>query len=153
MSALPPKADMCGATRDVRFVPIADIAGRSVATGSRFLCVLDFLTSCAIIGTPDSRNVMLHGVLQDVLGARMDHALPVVAVHPIEYERVNALSTARTAFSESGMKFGILRMNEKDFRSRLAMAISAEQTTPFPRLPPPNATSLHRGSARRRGQA
>ena len=27
MSALPPKADMCGATRDVRFVPIADISG------------------------------------------------------------------------------------------------------------------------------
>ena len=26
MSALPPKADMCGATRHVRFVPIADIA-------------------------------------------------------------------------------------------------------------------------------
>ena len=26
MSALPPKADMCGAKRDVRFVPIADIA-------------------------------------------------------------------------------------------------------------------------------
>ena len=25
MSALPPKADMCGATRDVRFVPEADI--------------------------------------------------------------------------------------------------------------------------------
>ena len=27
VSALPPKADMCGATRDVRFVPIADIRG------------------------------------------------------------------------------------------------------------------------------
>jgi hypothetical protein len=27
MSALPPKADMCGATRDVRFGPIADIGG------------------------------------------------------------------------------------------------------------------------------
>ena len=26
MSALPPKADMCSATRHVRFVPIADIA-------------------------------------------------------------------------------------------------------------------------------
>ena len=26
MSALPPKADMCGATRDVCFVPIADMA-------------------------------------------------------------------------------------------------------------------------------
>jgi hypothetical protein len=26
MSALLPKADMCSATRDVRFVPIADIA-------------------------------------------------------------------------------------------------------------------------------
>ena len=31
MSALPPKADMCGTTRDVRFVPIADIANRSVS--------------------------------------------------------------------------------------------------------------------------
>jgi hypothetical protein len=27
MSALPPKADMCGAARDVRFGPKADIAG------------------------------------------------------------------------------------------------------------------------------
>jgi hypothetical protein len=27
MSALPPKADMCDAARDVRFGPIADIAG------------------------------------------------------------------------------------------------------------------------------
>jgi len=26
MSALPPKADMCGATKDVRFGPIADIS-------------------------------------------------------------------------------------------------------------------------------
>ena len=25
MSALPPKAEMCGATKEVRFVPIADI--------------------------------------------------------------------------------------------------------------------------------
>src|SRR5262249_50226820 len=29
MSALPPKADMCGATRNVRFGPKADIARRS----------------------------------------------------------------------------------------------------------------------------
>ena len=29
MSALPPKADMCGATRDVRFVPKADIRSPS----------------------------------------------------------------------------------------------------------------------------
>ena len=28
MSALPPKADMCAATRDVRFVPKADIRCR-----------------------------------------------------------------------------------------------------------------------------
>ena len=27
MSALPPKADRCGATKHVRFVPIADIEG------------------------------------------------------------------------------------------------------------------------------
>src|SRR5215472_14065099 len=30
MSALPPKADMCGATRDVRFGPIADIRPHSI---------------------------------------------------------------------------------------------------------------------------
>ena len=30
MSALPPKADMRGAARDVRFVPIADIAIKSL---------------------------------------------------------------------------------------------------------------------------
>jgi hypothetical protein len=43
MSALPPKADMCGATRDVRFGPKADIIGKSTlhpakdheTTGSR----------------------------------------------------------------------------------------------------------------------
>ena len=34
MSALPPIADMCGATRDVCFVPIADIAPFSATTKS-----------------------------------------------------------------------------------------------------------------------
>jgi hypothetical protein len=36
MSALPPKADMCGATRDVRFGPKADIASsyRASMSGS-----------------------------------------------------------------------------------------------------------------------
>ena len=32
MSALPPKADMCGATGDVRFVPIADKARQKGGT-------------------------------------------------------------------------------------------------------------------------
>jgi len=40
MSALPPKADMCGATRDVRFGPKADIRQKSqsrmITTGRRF---------------------------------------------------------------------------------------------------------------------
>ena len=30
MSALPPKADMCGATRDVRFVPKADSCSAAI---------------------------------------------------------------------------------------------------------------------------
>ena len=34
MSALPPKADMCSATSDVRFVPIADIAHWTVRLAS-----------------------------------------------------------------------------------------------------------------------
>ena len=35
MSALPPKADMCCATRYVRFVPIADIADYSISSSAR----------------------------------------------------------------------------------------------------------------------
>ena len=32
----PPKADICGATRDVRFVPIADITCRRMKTAGAF---------------------------------------------------------------------------------------------------------------------
>ena len=35
MSALPPKADVCGATSDVRFGPIADIIGHSIIGSAR----------------------------------------------------------------------------------------------------------------------
>ena len=42
MSALPPKADMCGALGDVRFVPIADIARFILHSQQCFLrCGLD----------------------------------------------------------------------------------------------------------------
>jgi hypothetical protein len=40
MSALPPKADMCGAKRNIRFVPIADIATRPNDARSKTKCVL-----------------------------------------------------------------------------------------------------------------
>src|SRR5262245_23508825 len=43
--------------------------------------------SRAVVGTPDSRDVTLHGVPQDLLGVRMDHALSVLAVDPIECKR------------------------------------------------------------------
>jgi hypothetical protein len=35
MSALPPKADTCGATRDVCFGPIADITPYSITSSAR----------------------------------------------------------------------------------------------------------------------
>ena len=49
MSALPPKADMCSATRNVRFVPIADIREMTcvkhyLATG---VCIEMILLSAA----------------------------------------------------------------------------------------------------------
>jgi hypothetical protein len=76
MSALPPKADMCSATRDVRFVPIADVGApvsgrcqlenglhtsgtrqtreyRRCCTGSEFterFPVADILIRCPIAG-------------------------------------------------------------------------------------------------------
>ena len=43
MSALPPKADMCGATSDVRFVPIADIC--FVQKKDRLVAVLVLLVN------------------------------------------------------------------------------------------------------------
>ena len=46
MSALPPKADMCGATSDVRFVPEADIAWAKIIR----LCVLRFCRSVPLSG-------------------------------------------------------------------------------------------------------
>jgi hypothetical protein len=41
MSALPPKGDMCGATRDVRFGPIADIIKliRSASLRAQLVCL------------------------------------------------------------------------------------------------------------------
>src|SRR5450830_1161877 len=94
-----------------------------------------FLTSRPVIGATDRSNVALYGTLQDLLGARMDHPFEVVTVHPIEREG-HQRSTDRTdGLSESGMKFGMLRMNEKDLRSRFAMAMSAEHTTPLPPAP------------------
>ena len=37
MSALPPKADMCSALGDVRFVPKADIAARVTQLSANYL--------------------------------------------------------------------------------------------------------------------
>ena len=44
MSALPPKADMCGATRDVRFGPKADISAQ--------LFILNFVVAVAAVASP-----------------------------------------------------------------------------------------------------
>jgi hypothetical protein len=48
MSALPPKADMCSATRDVRFGPIADITNYSITSSARPISVLGTLTPSAL---------------------------------------------------------------------------------------------------------
>ena len=49
MSALPPKADMCSALGDVRFVPIADIAHtHSITSSARPISVLGMLRPSAL---------------------------------------------------------------------------------------------------------
>ena len=61
MSALPPKADMCSATSDVRLVPIADIGCYSITSSARAstdagtvrpsaLAVLRLMTSSYLVG-------------------------------------------------------------------------------------------------------
>ena len=71
MSALPPKADMCSATRDVRFVPIADITPliRSprrrapISVGGTLrpsaLAVLRLITSSYLVGACTGRSAGL----------------------------------------------------------------------------------------------
>ena len=58
MSALHPKADMCSATRDVRFVPIADIAniGLSVSAKIKTLSKIYFTTPQAIRAPPPPKG-------------------------------------------------------------------------------------------------
>ena len=48
MSALPPKADMCSATRHVRFVPKADILGYSITSSARPISVLGTVRPSAL---------------------------------------------------------------------------------------------------------
>jgi len=53
MSALPPKADMCGAARDVRYGPKADIVGKSTPS---YVMVLGFLLATfGLFCLPDPR--------------------------------------------------------------------------------------------------
>jgi hypothetical protein len=47
MSALPPKADMCGAARDVRYGPKADMGNRKKARSERPFRVTDGFSSAA----------------------------------------------------------------------------------------------------------
>ena len=67
MSALPPKADMCGATKDVRYVPKADIALYSITSLARAstdggtvrpsaLAVFRLITSSYLVGACTGRS-------------------------------------------------------------------------------------------------
>ena len=67
MSALPPKADMCGAASDVRYWPKADIAPYSITTSAvassagdiaspSALAVLKFITSSYFVGACTGRS-------------------------------------------------------------------------------------------------
>jgi hypothetical protein len=50
MSALPPIADMCAATRDVRFVPIADIVHGTDKQKDRLVAVSPKLRCVGLVG-------------------------------------------------------------------------------------------------------
>ncbi len=66
MSALPPKADMCGATRDVRFVPKADMAGKYcrpqsgviMGVSGLFQSLMKFLISLAMLKAGQQLDVV-----------------------------------------------------------------------------------------------
>src|SRR5438270_3695203 len=62
--------------------PYFSYKSRMIVSGLGFVTIR--LASRPVIGTPDGRDVTLHGGLQDMLSARMDHAFPMVAVYPIK---------------------------------------------------------------------
>ena len=64
-SALPPKADMCSATRDVRFVPIADIdRQRSYLTWNK-------LGDCGVVGISDFWSAPRSGISAGIVAPKV----------------------------------------------------------------------------------
>ena len=75
MSALPPKADMCSATRDVRFVPIADIDGLPVRLRSVLVFDRNYVAFPALLDSCHSALWLvrlLRRVWKDILVAHAD---------------------------------------------------------------------------------
>jgi hypothetical protein len=66
MSALPPKADMCGATRDVRFGPIAGMAAPSITSSARNRNASEIFNPIALAALRFNRLMLLiFGFLPD----------------------------------------------------------------------------------------
>jgi hypothetical protein len=76
MSALPPKADMCGATRDVRFGPIEDKRGCHAPD------IGETNKGCHPSALTNMVKLVFHGQKDDKIGAALD---PQESTAPISY--------------------------------------------------------------------
>ena len=81
MSALPPKAEMCGATGDVRFGPIADSC--TAAKGTLFDHVID-----------DGENAGRNGEAECPCGREVDNELEFGRLHHRQVSGLGALKDA-----------------------------------------------------------
>ena len=120
MSALPPKADMCGAARDVRFGPIADIGTtRSVSRLithystvrlklSVAVCAPGVVESVTItvkvtvplwVGVPDNTPVLGDNAIPFVISGHYDRRAPC-PLYP--RKRIFALHSPMSAMGQSG---------------------------------------------------
>src|SRR5262249_22370992 len=105
MSALPPKADMCVATRDVRFGPIADMStlfDHLVSTGEhgRWECETHFLGGLQI----NHQLILgrrLHGHLGWLLA--LENAINIVSRLPVLIEEVGSIGDQPPSGSEGAL--------------------------------------------------
>src|SRR5262249_57782424 len=110
MSALPLKADMCGATRDVRFGPIADMAALfdpssaalrspSGTVRASALAVLRLITSSNWVGCCTGRSAGApHNGLATLIERtkwRISADMAGRPRRPLDFQRPNHLKTAR----------------------------------------------------------
>jgi hypothetical protein len=101
MSALPPKADMCSAQADVRFVPIADMGPVS----NEPVCVRRILRGCALKTDLRSKTIPPSGILPCEGRPPIRRAWTIVPDFELRWRGTSTLETSLWLATQRDHKF------------------------------------------------